>query len=509
MAEIDWKKRYVHNTASSYAHFIIKLFTGVLVFRAVINGFGQEAYTFWQILWSFLSYSIMLDFGIGFTIQKLVAVKTAEGKTHEIDRLFTTAFWSFTLLGVIAFAITLLLRPTFFAVFEISPENLPDFKLAYVYFTGMLATMLPLGLFSAAMMGVQKHYVFNWLSVAAAIGYYFAISHAVANGWLLSNIMLLSMTFTVLPSVVTALIVFPVLRFISLNPFKFDFSAVREQLSFSLIAYVNTCNYTVLSQSDRVVIGAAEGRVATASKADMFMYQPSAKVAQLLGGMAMQIMSVVTTAAAHIHALGEQEKLRQLYYRTNRLLFLLITPGYFLAAAYMEELVRLIMGQLYVPDHLIWIGQVTLLVTYVTHITSTAADRVLMMVGKEMVIFRFTICRLTTHIILSIVLMIYFGLIGLVAAGLISALLVNLFLLMPPVLRFLETRVSDYIHEHIRESVAPFACFFALLILLKIGWPCPADTGWLGFIHIALRGSFIMLPTLFLMRHHIKATWRA
>ena len=68
MAAIDWTKSYLANTASSYANFATKMLTGILVFSAIFKGFTDEAFKFWQLLWSFISYSIVLDFGMGFAI---------------------------------------------------------------------------------------------------------------------------------------------------------------------------------------------------------------------------------------------------------------------------------------------------------------------------------------------------------------------------------------------------------------------------------------------------------
>ena len=67
--------------------------------------------------------------------------------------------------------------------------------------------------------------------------------------------MLISMASTVIPYILSAMLVFPMLKVITLNPMKYCLGAVREQLRFSLIAYCNTCNNMFLGQSDRVVIG--------------------------------------------------------------------------------------------------------------------------------------------------------------------------------------------------------------------------------------------------------------
>jgi Na+-driven multidrug efflux pump len=218
------------------------MLTGILVFTAILNGFGNQAFLFWQLLWSFISYSIVLDFGMGFTIQRLVATKSAEGKMHEMDGFFTTAFWTFVALGIVSFIVAFLLKDPFLTFFKISDDNRPDFGLAYLYFVGSVAFFLPIGLFPAALIGIQKQYWYNWFCVASSIDYLILVTRAIAADRPLSQIMLLSMLLTILPYILSAALVLPMLKVITLNRRKYRLSAVREQLSFSLIAYCNTCN---------------------------------------------------------------------------------------------------------------------------------------------------------------------------------------------------------------------------------------------------------------------------
>ena len=506
MAAIDWKKSYLANTASSYANFATKMLTGILVFSAIFKGFTDEAFKFWQLLWSFISYSIVLDFGMGFTIQKLVASKHAEGKMEDVDNLFTTAFWTFVGFGIISFTIAYLGRDVFIDFFfeEGLGAQRADFTKAYIYFVGSVGILLPIGLFPAALIGIQRQYYYNWFCVGSSIVYLSLVTRAIDAGAPLSLIMLISMASTVIPYVLSAMLVFPMLKVITLNPMKYCLGAVREQLRFSLIAYCNTCNNMFLGQSDRVVIGR------TLSDSDYKMFQPGTKVAELLNGVAMQIMNVVPTAAAHLHAAGKKEALRDLYFKTNRLLFVVITPFFFLAMAYMNELIFFLTDTPGLSAKVAMVGYLILLMTYVSHLSSSAADRVLMMCGHEKVILRFTICRLISHLALSIILAKTMGFVGVALAGLISVCSVNFGLLLPPVLKFLEVGLKDYVMRHVGGLAKPLTIFFVLLIGVKLAWAFPTDLSrWGMLLHLGLRASIIMVPTLFLLRKEITSTWKS
>ncbi|MDF1788793.1 MAG: hypothetical protein P1U82_23235, partial [Verrucomicrobiales bacterium] len=96
-----------------------------------------------------------------------VATKASEGKMEEVDGLFTTAFWTFIGMGILSFALAVLGTDLFLNLFidDISEGERVDFKLAYTYFFAGVATLLPIGLFPAALTGIQRQYWFNWFSV--------------------------------------------------------------------------------------------------------------------------------------------------------------------------------------------------------------------------------------------------------------------------------------------------------------------------------------------------------
>ncbi|MDA7644478.1 MATE family efflux transporter [Verrucomicrobiales bacterium] len=507
MAAIDWKKSYLANTASSYANFATKMLTGLLVYAAVFKGFSDGAFDLWVLLWSFISYSIVLDFGMGFTIQRLVATKASEGKMEEVDGLFTTAFWTFIGMGILSFALAVLGTDLFLNLFidDISEGERVDFKLAYTYFFAGVATLLPIGLFPAALTGIQRQYWFNWFSVGCAIAYWLVVTRAIEVGAPLSQIVLISILFTVIPYVLCAIIAIPMFKVITLNPMKYDLSAVREQLRFSLMAYFTTCNNMLLNQSDKVVVGGMlpDGAMKT--------YSPGAKVAEILNGVAMQIMNVVPTAAAHLHASGGKEPLRELYFNTNRLLLMVTTPCYLLAMIFMDELLAFITNTPDLGQTVSLMGYIILTMTYFSHLTSSAADRVLMMCGHEKVILRFSVCRFLSNVVLSVLLAIPYGIIGVALGGLISVCIVNVGLLLPPVLRFLEVGFVDYLTRHVRRLAIPLCLFLVLLVTVKLSWPFPDETPsqWMMCLHLAIRSAIIMIPTLILLRKEITSTWKS
>ena len=69
----DWKSFFWRNTYSNYFAVVARIVSGALIFRATFHYFTPEQFGFYALLWSCFGYSILLDFGLGFSTQRAAA----------------------------------------------------------------------------------------------------------------------------------------------------------------------------------------------------------------------------------------------------------------------------------------------------------------------------------------------------------------------------------------------------------------------------------------------------
>jgi len=96
-------------TASNYIHLILKIIISLMLVRIMFMGMAQESYGFWALLWSVFGYSVLLDFGLGVTIQKRSAELVASDQEEQISAIGSTYIVVYSIIALFIIAMTLVL----------------------------------------------------------------------------------------------------------------------------------------------------------------------------------------------------------------------------------------------------------------------------------------------------------------------------------------------------------------------------------------------------------------
>ena len=498
MAEVSWKKRFLKNSLSSYISTAVSLGLGLFMFRLLFSTWSSAEFGFWALLWSLFGMGFVLDFGIGMSVQKAVAEKLADDDVGGMNRLLTTAFWGFAALAALLFAVLFLLRPVFFYFFDAPGAHADEFGRAYVYFALCLALIFPIGLFNEMLQGLQRLDLANWIRTGIAITNFTVITICVKSGVDFSLIFLIAGISSLIPSTLSAMFAFKLLPGLSLNPFRhFHPSAIREQLSFSISAYLIHMSNRLLMQMDRIVIGAFLGVAAVAN------YQAAAKVAEILRMFAYHLDEAISPAAAHLRARGDKAGLRDLLLRTSRFNFLIVTPVYILGAVYMGPVISVLTGLETVPTEIWIIGQLLLFAVYNTQISSTCASSIMIMTGHEKPLVRIVVGQLVTNIGLSVALLFGLKTVGVAAATLICAFFFGWVIILPKILHTLGVRASEYIGFHLQGAAPGFLAFGIALSVLVLAFPLHHGQ----VTSLLWRGLAVLIPTMLLNFKLVRSTW--
>lgn len=499
MAEISWKQRFLKNSLSSYVSTVVSLALGLLMFRQLFSTWSNAEFGFWALLWSLFGMGFVLDFGIGMSVQRAVAEKIAHDDVTGMNRLLTTAFWGFIVMAGFLFAALFLLRPVFFHFFDAPPEHYEQFSHAYLYFALCLALIFPLGLFNEMLQGLQRIDLANWIRTGIAISNFTAITVLLRASAPFSLIILVAGLSSLIPSTLSAVFSFQLIPGLSLNPFKhFQPAAIREQLSFSISAYLIQMSNRLLMQIDRIIIGAFLGMASVAS------YQAAAKVAEILRIFATHLEETIAPAAAHLRSRGDSDGLRDLLLRTSRFNFLIVTPIYVLGAVYMEPVIAVLTGLDQVPHEIWLIGQCLLFAVYNSQISSACASSIMMMTGHEKPLVRIVVAQLVTNICLSIAMLFTFKTVGVAAATLVCSALFGWAIILPRVLRTLDIGAARYIGFHLRGAAPGFLAFATALCVLVIAFPLQHGE----IASLVWRGLAVLVPTMLLNLKVVRATWQ-
>ena len=497
MGRIDWKERYLINTLSSYVNLAARLLCGLIIFRFLYAHWDGQEFGFWSFMWSMFGYAIVLDFGLGYTVERAVARRSEENKAY-VSSLLSTVFWSFVVLGGVLFGCGVLCKDLIFAAIDVPPEYAEEFTRAYFYFFAGLAVLLPVGIFPPMLDGIQRVDLGNWVRASNSLVHFGFTLYAITHEWRFSAIMLLSMIGSAAPAIIGGLVAFKKIPGLSLNPRLFSWRAVKEQLSFSLTAYFISFSNILLTQTDRIIIGVM------LALPQVKLYQGGFKIGEMLLMYATQVSVVVAPAAANLAEHGSNEDQKELLMKSSRMTFILVTPFYLLAVFYLEPLIRLLTDLDVVPLSTYWVGNFLLTAIYINHIFTSSTRSVLMMSGHEKVMLKISLFHAVFNIVLSFLLVGPYGIMGVAGATLISSVLMSLFVILPITLRHIKENIWVLARFHMSGFLLALFVMVGIFGGLHLIAPIAPDS---NIIDLGWRAIAVALPTLALSYKTIRATW--
>ncbi|MEO0793787.1 MAG: oligosaccharide flippase family protein [Verrucomicrobiota bacterium] len=496
MDKPEWKRRFWANTGSSYVQVVLRLVLGLILFRQLFSGLSEEAFGFWSLLWSLFGYGVLLDFGFGFTAQKAVAEKMAQGDYAGLNRLLSTIFWTFVGLAVGLVTVFILLRPYFMEAVSVSANDWDAFSSAYVIFFIGMALTFPLGLFPEVLRGMQRIDLANWVGVGNTVLHFSVIVTALALEWPFPALMAISVVSSLIPNIFAAFFAFRLIKQLSLAPKLFEWRAVKAQMSFSIAAYLITFSNLIMAKSDQLVISLTVGVAAVA------IYQAGFKMGEMLNLFSVQLQSALSPAAAQLKASGDEAGLRELLLRSSRLTLLVVTPAYVLSAVYLDGLIRLLTGLETVPAEAFWVGQALLLAIYSSQLTNSCTKRILMMTGHEKVLLRLSVIDAVLNVAISFALVFSLGILGVALGTLIPTAVVGWFFVIPITLRAVELKLGNFLAFHLDGTLWALGSFGLVLAVLVFAFPMPSDGGvW----SLGWRGALCGVPWVWFSRKLLKS----
>jgi len=461
----SWKRYFWKNLFSNYLRLILRVITGLVLFRLLFEYLSKEEFGFYQLLWSVFGCAIFLDFGLGITIQKVVAECLTTSDEGRINRVVSTVFWTFAFLASLLLCGFLLFEDPFLSQIGIKETDRQSIISAYRFFMVGVAITLPFGIFQEALRGMQRLDLVNWPYIISSLLNVALIPIALVLGWDFQYIVLISILTTLFSIMTTFFLVSRLLPNFSLAWRNIDFPSIKSTMTFSIIAYLNTCSIIIMTKIDAIVIGFGMGVASVA------LYQVGLKIAEIFYLFLIQLQELLSPASAEMRAEEDHEGMVRLLVRMNRFVIYLSTVCYAIAVAHLEAGLSLITGLDQIPLSSYWVAQALLLAMYSSILTNSCSRKAMIMWGMERALLRISLFEASTNLILSIILMIWIGIVGVALGTLIPGLIIGWLIMMPLLARFAKMGVFTLLKELFAPILLPVCLPLGVLAVLMVFFP--------------------------------------
>ncbi|MGI8966773.1 MAG: lipopolysaccharide biosynthesis protein, partial [Limisphaerales bacterium] len=279
----------------------------------------------------------------------------------------------------------------------------------------------------------------------------------------------IALLFGFLPCVASAICALRGLPQVRIWPQLFSWSMVRDTLRFSIFAYISSLSGVILAKTDQLVLGTALAVSAVT------IYQVGAKIGEMFTAFAQQLPDTFSPAAAHLNATGDREFLRKLLINGTRFSVMIATPVYFIAAFFMEGILKIITGAKAPTLQTLHVAEVLLLWGYMCLVTQSVTRRIFMMCGHEKKLTLLTLAEALLNLGLSLGLVLYYKNVLCVALGsLIATLIFGWLFIWPWAAR--EAQISGWQ----LARIVLFPTWLGCLPLLAVATICHF-TPWLDY----------------------------
>lgn len=487
MMNYDAVKQHIwSNALSNYVRTFVGIVVGLVTFRLLYQALPKESFGFWSLLWSVFGYGILLDFGFGFAAQKRVAELSVSKDWEKLGQVLSTILFFYFGVALVMALVVLLGSDQIIRWFDVSAANREEFRIVLVVFFAAIGLAFPLGIFPEILRGQQRIRLANNITTLAMLARLGVILWAVHDQWSLRSIMLAALFFALMPDVLCAFFALRKMPEVHLRPSLFSRGIMRETMAFSIFAYIGTATNIVLGKTDQLVLGTALSVAAVA------IYQAGAKVAEVFAQFTKQLQDTLSPAAAHLHAIGDHDALRDLLQNGTRWSALIATPLYVLCAFELRPLLQVLTGDAVIASETFFVAQVLLFWFYTTTLTHSVSKRVFMMTGHERRLMWLGLGEALFNLVLSIALVLIFRSVVSVAVGsLVPTLFFGWFFLWPWMAREVGVGTGALLRQTLLPSFVGCVPAALVLTLLNEHPALHISQVWLQIILHGLAGGSV------------------
>ena len=461
------KRQILRNVGSSWFALGVNVLVGIFLSPYIIHHLGDEAFGLWVIIFSVTGYYGLFDLGIRSSIVRYVAKYSATEEHDELNRLVNTAMFSYTGIGVVAMAITLIAAYYVNSIFRIQPEFLSTARWLLLMVGASVSLGFPLGVFSGILEGLQRFYLLNFTSISATLLRALLIVIALHHGYGLLTVALITVGLPLLGGLVNTAAVFRHLR-LRFGIRYVSRSSLRRIASYSGTTFLIIVAGRLRFKTDALVIGTF------VSAAAVTYFTIGSRLVDYASETVSSLAQIFVPMSSQSQAKGDLEALRKIFVVGNRACSFIIFPITAIFTILGKSVIEAWVGQKYVatgyPVLLILLYPTTLM------LAQSASGRTLWGMAKHRTWAWVVLAEGTSNLILSILLVRPYGILGDAIGTAIPLTCSMIFFLPRHLCRLLGIKLSTYLY---RAFVLPLALCIPLVaaLLLMQRWYVPHHLG--------------------------------
>lgn len=481
----------LRNTGSNVLVFLVKLVVVFVMTPILIRNLGNYDYGIWEIITSIIGYMGFLDIGIKPATSRFTALYNGKNDLLSLKKLYSTTLFYSSCLGI-----TLLL---FMFVWAIGyPESLSDsnhhetkYSILLIIIGFQLLATFPGQLAESFLEGFQKYELKNNITIFNTI-----VGSIVLFIYINSdNALVLLAAINAFGLSVKYLIYIYLLRRTEMGGLFFESKYIsldtfKEITIFGFKTFVQGLATKISASSDKLIIASFLG------PAMVLFYSIPSNLTERVANMRMILTHAFMPLFSDLYSRNDMDTAKEWFFTGSRMVFGFVCLLVFGILLLGHDFIRIWIGQEYAD-----IGAVVLYLSCIPRLLAGSnpfANRYLTALGYHGHLAKLMSIEALLNITLSIILVQWWGIYGVVIGTIIAAICIYPFILIYTC-QNLKSSVLDYVKDCIQPQLLPILGIITTILYLKQNFYV---SGYFELISIALAGSitFAILFTFFSLR---------
>lgn len=482
-------RRFTRNIFSSWLGFFVQIAVLVVLTPVVLKALGPERYGVWALLATITGYFGLMDAGARASITHHIVRHRAAGDFDRMNRMASAALAAVLGCGAVVLLATLLCAGVGAGVFRVPAEHASEFRWSVLAIGGSVALQFCFFVHSAALGARQRHDLGNATQIFASVLYACCVPVILAaGGGLVSLAAWLSAT-----NLLAYMLRWPIARRVvpelSISLRSVRWNDIKEFSHFGLGQFLVNLSHQIIGCSDAIVISITMSTTAVAP------FYLANRVARCFVRFFMPVSVVLFPMLTHLHAVGDAAKVRRIYLRGTRLMWILSLGLAIVAVCWASDFFALWVGQQLAEssEHVSYLFYILIAGAAVTAPQQMALP-VFLALERQRFIAALFVAEAVANVGLSLALVGKYGLSGIALGTLLPALLFQGIVHPLVTCRTLGIHWSAYVKELVRPLA--FAAMLATLAMLR---PNSLLNGWLSLVFAGVCTSVVALAVALIL----------
>ncbi|OQY29453.1 MAG: hypothetical protein B6244_03505 [Candidatus Cloacimonetes bacterium 4572_55] len=471
------------NTLTNYLQFAIKLLITFITLPIIIRYLGVERYGLWGLTMSMVGFLTTLDLGFGTSITKYVAETKGEGDTERRNRIVSSIFSVYLAISVAVILIVAIAAQFYGDIFDLPDHLLYEAKWALILIGIRVALNFPFSVYRGILFGQQRIALLNSIEITVNIVEAVVVITTLYYGYGIIGYATIYLISYLIKASLRLFFAYRETKNLHVTPRLFQREKLWEVTSFSLYAFMTVSAAAVAIQMDFIIIKLFDSLAAVA------IYSVAIRVSRHVIRMARKFLNVLVPLIAELKGAGDRESIRRVMLEGTKLSLLIVTPTTIALLYFCSDLITYWVGEEFAESAQIL---TVFLITVFPTVIRTNAGNILNMSGHHRFAARATIVGAIINVTLSVILIHFFGLIGVAFGTFVAISLVQL-AVVDKVCRIYQISISDLLKRSVLPILPPMIPALSGVWVLNRLFP-PTNLFWV----VVYMGIEVLIYVLFM-----------